>query len=669
MVRIIIAAAIVLSLLLFGTWLTLYMAYGLGERTPPVVRISELSDSLTIDFHDDGSAIIHAAQRSDTYAALGFIHAREHAWTMALWRQTAVGRLSEWYGGQMLALDQVVRRIGLARAARTAYQRLPADERAILDAYARGVNAVWADQQGLRSNEFVLLEHSPEPWEPWHALAIERLIAWLAAARPSTRELASIPPTLIDFVRSDRQLREWLHLHGFEHSVAWALQDSSGTQLVHRQVYGASAVPILHPVQIESDSASFSLTTLIGTPFAPMGRTDAFAWAVLLSSDLSVEPAWRDTSAITWRYDRIRTDEGREQLLRVPADPVEVFFPVVNREDSNGTTRLDTLASADTTSSLIPGWVVNWSGFGALSDAGAWIALAQDRSPSSFQLFRGDGMMLSRDGSVAVMGSPPVDESFARGRLVGISPWSRFVAARIDSLSAPDLGVETIDVLNDMESPWAARLAPTMTHSAIAVPEHAQLVTEALTYLRNWDFAFDRASIAASVFDRWVTVYRDSLGRWPDVQVPDTALAQNLVLYETLVKTVALLAGEYGSDPTTWRWERIQPHRYYFPGWSVDSLVPGPKPSARYAPIELPGMGHPTTSYFGPSRLTESLSSPARWVSWISTSDWETLRFRHRQFPANRFFGRYLVSDRLPEAVTLGDPNRRKQSIQLIPGS
>src|SRR5690606_8902549 len=149
----------------------------------------------------------------------------------------------------------------------------------------------------------------------------ERLIAWMAAARPSTRELASIPPTLIDFVRSDRQLREWLHLHGFEHSVAWALQDSSGTQLVHRRDCGASAVPILQPVHNEPDRPPFSLAALTGPPFAPMGRTDAFAWALLLSSDLSVEPAWRDTSAMTWRYERIRTDEGREQLLRVPADP------------------------------------------------------------------------------------------------------------------------------------------------------------------------------------------------------------------------------------------------------------------------------------------------------------------------------------------------------------
>ncbi len=83
--------------------------------------------------------------------------------------------------------------------------------------------------------------------------------------------------------------------------------------------------------------------------------------------------------------------------------------------------------------------------------------------------------------------------------------------------------------------------------------------------------------------------------------------------------------------------------------------------------MELPGFGHPTTLYFGPSRLTGEVDAPARWEAWISTAEWDAFRFRGRRFQANRFFGRYLVSDRIPEAMLMSDSEQQLYSIQLIP--
>lgn len=708
MLRALIVAAVAVFMLLVGTGLVLFMAYGITDGHPEVVHIARLSDSLTVDYFEDGTTSVSAAQRQDAFVALGYLHAHEHAWSMALWRQTAAGRLSEWYGAEMLPLDRMARRLGIARSARAAYNLLPDDERRLLEAYASGVNAVFGNERARLTNEFVVLETVPEPWQPWHSLAVERLFAWMSVARPSAVDLEATPPSLQEFFRSDRLLRDWLHLHGFEHGVVWSIQDSTGTTLVNRQVYGASALPIFQPVRMAWNGTDPRLlVTLIGTPFAPTGRADARAWAVLMSSDLMMVPAWRDTSSVPIVYERIRTAEGREHLMKIFAAGGELFFPGVSRAPSARAPQpaeFDTLGAsagidrsaaedttsagfatnaavpaadgaveprpetaADTSSGMVPGWTLQWTGFGDPTDAASWIALMESGSPS-FELFKGDGILLDRSGATTGIGTPSVDVSLDAGRLIGNSIWSHFVADRLDSLRGPELGIDTIELLNDLHSTWAAELAPPLTDAAIAVPEHAQLVTEALTYLRNWDFAFDRASIAASIFDRWLSVYHDSLGRWPVSQISDSALAENLLRYETLVQTVELLTAEFGDDPTRWRWERIQPHRYYFPGWSADSLTPGPQPGARYTPIELPGTGHPTTSYFGPVATTGSPSSPARWVSWISTSEWETLHYRSRRFPANRFFGRYLVSDRLPEPQAIQGMAPVKQSIQMVPG-
>lgn len=681
MVRTLFIAVLAVLLLLLGVGAMLYMAYGISDPSRASVQVAGLSDSSSVELYEGGSAHVRAASRDDAYASLGYLHAREHAWTMALWRQTSIGGLSEWFGGELLPLDRLARRLGLGRIAQEAYARLQEGDQQFLNAYARGVNAALSMRRGRLANEFVLLETTPEPWEPWHSLAIERLFAWASTSLPDPDTLAGTSTELHDFFRSNQLLQGWLHLHGFDNGAVWTQQDSSGTRLVQRHVYGASALPIFHVAHLEwPGGGEHSVATLIGTPFAPAGRANSRAWGMLLSSSLVVQPAQRDTSAIPIVYDRIETAGEEEHLLRMRIGAGDLFFPAPGQSLAPVPDTTDTTAAlsapptagnggaADTSAALVAGWTVQWPGLRPVSDADAWFALP-DPDGAAFDLFRGDGMMMGSDGSITVTGEPQVHVPIGGGRLIGNSVWSRHLAERLDSLSAPDVPNQTVDVLSDIESAWAASLAPPMTDAAIAVPEHAHLVTEALTYLRNWDFAYDRASIAASIFDRWVTVYRDSLGRLPEPTVPDSALGENLVRYEALVRTVDLLSQEYGDDLTTWRWEIVQPHRYFFPAWSADTLITEVSGSStRYAPIEVPGSGHPTTPHFGPSRLTDTLDAPARWEAWVSTTDWDAFRFRARQFPANRFFGRYLVSDRPPEPRTARDAARLVHSVTLTPG-
>ena len=60
---------------------------------------------------------------------------------MDLMRRAASGRLSEIAGPATLGYDRTMRTLGLARSAAADYAALPAPTQAMLQAYARGVNA------------------------------------------------------------------------------------------------------------------------------------------------------------------------------------------------------------------------------------------------------------------------------------------------------------------------------------------------------------------------------------------------------------------------------------------------------------------------------------------------------------------------------------------------
>lgn len=678
-VILILVLVIVLGITLIGAML--YFAYGVADRPPEEIVIEGLVDSTTIVMFDNGSASIEASSREGAMTALGYLHGQEHMWSMALWRHTASGRLSEWFGDRVLPLDRLTRRLALASLARQAYDRLDPDEQSMLSAYARGVNAARDLEEVRLANEFVALATIPEPWEPWHALAIERLFAWLAAERPNPDSLAMASDEVRDFFDTDDLLRRWLHLHGFEHSMAWTARDSVGTRLVTRQIYGASALPIFAEVQISWPGAPpLTGASLIGTPFIPAGKTETAAWTILLSGTIDLVPVERDSAAAPVVYERIESADGREHLLEVRRTPGEIFFGGRNsfgdRDPLSRPDRRPSISGTDRDTSMAPtpppqaGWALTWSGLEAVSDVSAWGALI-DGMRENFQLIDASGIILQPDGTTAVIGDPRVSITLETGRLIANSDWSAYSAYRLDSLTSTSEPLPPIpNVIDDARSAWAARLAPPLTDAAIAVPEQPHLVTEALAYLRNWDFTYERASIAASIFDTWMLVYRDSLDRLPDPEVPDTMLGENLVRYETLLKAVELLVRRAGEDPSQWRWELIQPHRYSYPVWSADSMLGdaiGSLTRTRYAPIVLPGSGHPTTLRFGPSSLERGPDSPAVWEAWISTEDWDEFSFRRRSFEANRFFGRYLVSDRIPDPTTIPSADARAFSVTLLP--
>ncbi len=138
---------------------------------PPDVdsAIPGLSSPVTITMDEDGIPLIRAGSERDAAAALGFLHARDRMFQMDLTRRNASGRLSEIAGPATLRVDRTMRVLGLRRRAEADLADLDPDTRAVLDAYAAGVNAWIAARGRFAAPEFIPLG-APEPWTPVDSL-------------------------------------------------------------------------------------------------------------------------------------------------------------------------------------------------------------------------------------------------------------------------------------------------------------------------------------------------------------------------------------------------------------------------------------------------------------------------------------------------------------------
>jgi penicillin amidase len=156
----------------------------LWATVPPdsqTVHIPGLSEPVDISFDDNGVPRIHAANERDAAAALGFVHARDRMFQMDLMRRAASGRLSEILGPATLPIDKQMRVLGLGRLAEGDVAAQTPETRALLEAYASGVNAWIAARGRFSAMEFLFLG-APEPWRPADSLMWGRTMGlWLSS--------------------------------------------------------------------------------------------------------------------------------------------------------------------------------------------------------------------------------------------------------------------------------------------------------------------------------------------------------------------------------------------------------------------------------------------------------------------------------------------------------
>ena len=99
----------------------------------------------------DADAIPHifASNKLDGLFGLGYVHAQDRLWQMEFQRRVGHGRLSEIFGDNPRP-GPFSGTVGFGRAARSAWERLPADARRQVEAYVAGVNAFIGTHHGRR---------------------------------------------------------------------------------------------------------------------------------------------------------------------------------------------------------------------------------------------------------------------------------------------------------------------------------------------------------------------------------------------------------------------------------------------------------------------------------------------------------------------------------------
>jgi penicillin amidase len=329
------------------------------------LRIAGLSAPVAIAFDEAGIPRITAANERDFAAALGWLHARDRMFQMEAMRRGAEGRLAEIAGPGALRLDRFSRLLGLRQRAEADLAALDPETRAVLEAYAAGVNARIASRGRFAAPEFLLLG-APEAWEPVHSLLWAKVMGlWLSGNWRVEIERAGLarilpPERLRDLWPEDRTPgradlaaipdpgRLLAHVPVFPvdaplpstASNAWAVapsRSSTGGALLASDPHLGFSAPILWYLARADfpDGRMLAGATAPGVPILVMGRNDRLAWGFTTThsdtQDVFVERLAGPDAYET--EDGPRPFATRRETIRVRgAEPVEMLV----RETRNG---------------------------------------------------------------------------------------------------------------------------------------------------------------------------------------------------------------------------------------------------------------------------------------------------------------------------------------------
>ena len=147
-----------------GLWLRARMIAGL-PRLDGTSPLAGLAAPVRIARDALGVPTVEGSSRIDVARATGWLHAQDRFFQMDLLRRRGAGELAELFGKAALPLDRSARMHGFRRIAREVYARASPGQRAVVDAYAKGVNAGLA-ALGSKPWEYTVLRTEPRPWLP-----------------------------------------------------------------------------------------------------------------------------------------------------------------------------------------------------------------------------------------------------------------------------------------------------------------------------------------------------------------------------------------------------------------------------------------------------------------------------------------------------------------------
>lgn len=150
------------------------------------IQVAGLNNQVDVYRDAMGVPYIYATNSYDLFFAQGYIHAQDRFWQMDFWRHVGAGELSEMFGASQLETDTFLRTLGWRKTAEAEWGALNPESKAILQAYADGVNAYIKDKQPNElSLEYEILglpilspDYVIEEWTPINSLTWGKAMAW-----------------------------------------------------------------------------------------------------------------------------------------------------------------------------------------------------------------------------------------------------------------------------------------------------------------------------------------------------------------------------------------------------------------------------------------------------------------------------------------------------------
>jgi penicillin amidase len=375
-------------------------------------RLAAAGISAPVDVFRDANGVPHirARNQADAFFALGFVHAQDRLAQMLWLQRLARGRTAEIVGREGLPADRLARILDLGGLAERKFAELDRGTRALLVAYARGVNARIERIRDGQAAAPVAAQRRALPLEDWRAedsLAVLELYAWgLADSLEVSLVLSDLierlggfgarpffPPRAGDAAAPDWQplpltasesdalggLRRAAHLSGRSLGSSAFVVGGAHTRSGRPILAGDSHLeptwpPLLHVVHVQGGGLDVAGSTLPGVPIVWTGRNPQIAWAVTNARAVTVD-LYTETlhPADPARYHDGRgwsELEERVEVLRVRGDDDETLSVRSTRHGP----LLDPLLGQERSPLAI-----SWAGSRVAAAGGlpAWLAVAR----------------------------------------------------------------------------------------------------------------------------------------------------------------------------------------------------------------------------------------------------------------------------------------------------
>jgi penicillin amidase len=250
---------------------------------------------------------IQAASWQDAIFLQGYAMAQDRLWQMDGLRRRAAGELAEIAGHAAVESDQEARRMNLRHIAETQERALPAAQRAVLAAFARGVNFFIATHRTRLPLEFSILRYDPRPWA-----ASDCLLAGLEMYRTLSNSWRSELLKQKMLETGDRGKVEFLFpvRSGQEMqpgSNAWTVAGSrsaSGKPILANDPHLEYSIPSpWYLVHLKAPGLDVTGATIIGLPAVIVGHNDRIAWGTT-NLQFDVQDLYREPVGVAVRVEQ-----------------------------------------------------------------------------------------------------------------------------------------------------------------------------------------------------------------------------------------------------------------------------------------------------------------------------------------------------------------------------